>query len=228
MNLVLTIAIGDDYRRIASLTHPTFRAYADRIGASFHCISEVLLSESSPIWEKFQIYDLLGKYDRVLYVDTDILISWDAPDLFQLVPQSHLGLFEEGHCTDRPIKLIQDAGIAYGEDLSRWNGKYYNAGVIVASRCHREVFTPPEKQIQTSCFIDQDYVNLRIAKSGFDVFTLDHRFNHMSCTPGDRLKSYFIHYAGGGWSGADTGEKSRIDRTIDTMKKDLDSLSLIH
>lgn len=227
MNLVLTIAIGDDYRRIASLTHPTFRAYADRIGASFHCISGVLLSENSPIWEKFQIYDLLGKYDRILYVDSDILISLDAPDLFQLVPQLYLGLFEEGHCTDRPIELIQDAALAYGEDMPQCDGKYYNAGVIMASRCHRDVFIPPEKQIQTSCFIDQDYINLRIAKSGFDIFSLDHRFNHMSCSAGDRLQSYFIHYAGGGWCDVNDDGRSRTDRTIEVMENDLYSLSLM-
>ena len=59
-HLVLTIAVGDDYCQMASYTHPTIKAYAERIGADFLCIDES--NTSTPHWEKFQIFDLLNKY----------------------------------------------------------------------------------------------------------------------------------------------------------------------
>ena len=61
---VVTIACGDAYQKIAKLTHPTIKAYADKIGAEFIVIDKS--DRSSPHWMKFQLHDLLNQYDRIV------------------------------------------------------------------------------------------------------------------------------------------------------------------
>ena len=45
-NLVLTIAVGETYEKIAKLTHPSIEAYAKKIDADFLCISKSFCSSS--------------------------------------------------------------------------------------------------------------------------------------------------------------------------------------
>ena len=197
-NLVLTISCGVDYEKIASLTHSSIRDYAKKIGADFKYIDKKEIAETTPHWEKFQIYNFLNEYERVLYIDTDLIIRKDCPDLFELVPIDKLGMFEEGQFTDRCKELMIDICREYNVILPEWNGKYYNSGVIVASQKHKELFKKPEKEIFN--FYEQSYINMMITKLNIDMYELHYKFNRMSCvdrfTGEDRHNSYIIHYAG--------------------------------
>lgn len=202
MNLVLTIRQGDVYSSIAKLTHPTIKAYADKIGADFICISEKKIAETTPHWEKFQIFDLLVFYNRILFVDTDIIIRDDCPNLFDIVPENKLGVFNEAPFTDRSKELLIDCCKEYKETLLNWNGEYYNSGVMVISRSHRFLFKKPE--LEYCNFYEQTYLNMRIAKEisqgNLDVFELEYKFNRMCCMDRflgeSRSASYIVHYAG--------------------------------
>ena len=92
---VINIAIGEHYQQLSTLTHPTIRRYADRIGADFIAITEQKVSLTTPHWEKFQLLDYLNDYDRILYVDTDVLIRKNCPNIFDAVPETHLGIYNE-------------------------------------------------------------------------------------------------------------------------------------
>jgi len=46
--LVLTIAIGKDYKKIAELTHFTIKKYAKKIGADDLCIDSQKISQTTP------------------------------------------------------------------------------------------------------------------------------------------------------------------------------------
>jgi len=211
---IVTIAIGDEYRKIAELSHPTIKKYADRIGADFICIDKRGISQTTPHWEKFQLYDILGKYDRVIYIDTDMIVRDDCPDLFEIVPEEKLGMFEEGQFTDRSKELMIDICKNYGITLPRWNGKYYNSGLIVMSKRHRELFLKPEKEIFS--FYEQTYLNAVISRDKVDMLDLDYKFNRMTCMDrfiGEhRLGAYIVHYAG----------YPNLNIVIELIKKDLD------
>jgi hypothetical protein len=77
-----------------------------------------------------KIVDLLKIYDRVIWTDSDILIRQDCPNLFDIVPETKLGMFNEGKYAPR-ADFLQQASIAYNEPLKKWNGKFYNSGVMV-------------------------------------------------------------------------------------------------
>jgi hypothetical protein len=201
-NLILTICLGEDYQNMAKLTHPTIKKFAEKINAEFICISEKKIASTTSHWEKFQIFDLLTVYNRILFIDTDIIIREDCPNLFDIVPENKLGIFNEAPFTDRSKELIIDCCKAYGKKLPSWNGKYYNSGVMVVSRNHRFLFQKPD--LEYFSFFEQTYLNLRIAEEvsggSLEIFELDYRFNRMCCVDrflGEhRCASYIIHYAG--------------------------------
>lgn len=202
-NLILTLAVGETYSKMAELTHPSIRAYAEKIGADFKCIKES--NCSSPHWEKFNaIYDLLNQYERIAYIDTDIIIREDCPDIFNVIPKDRLGLFDEMPWTSqRNLSLIESCK-EYGITLSKWNGKYYNTGVMIIPRQFKHLFKKPEKE--SFNFYEQGYFNAILAqfldRSGneFAVQDLPYKYNRMTCmdqfTGQDRHASFIIHYAG--------------------------------
>jgi len=117
--------------------------------------------------------------------------------LFELAPEGELGMLLESDYVDRKIDVIQYM-IAMGYDARQWDGKYYNAGVIVLSKCHRGLFVQP--QTENSHFKEQTYLNLMISRTKTKVFPLPYRFNRMYFMDwlyGEhRCDCYLIHYAG--------------------------------
>ena len=197
--LVATIAHGEKYERIAEITHPTIKAYADNIGADFIVINERSISGEYIHFEKFQIYDLLVKYERIIFIDTDVIVRDDTPNLFNIVPPTKLGAFNEGFLDRGPALTVICQ--RYGQELGAdWNGSYYNTGVLVVSRMHRPLFKLPDNQIVIGDFYEQDYINMMIYLSKAVMHPLEYKFNRMSSIDKfvgeNRHASYIIHYAG--------------------------------
>ncbi len=201
-NLVLTVAVGDIYETMSKMTHPTLQNYAKKIGADFLCINKCITS--TPHWEKFQIHNLLNQYERIIYFDTDILIRDDCPNLFDIVPKDQLGMFNEMPFTrGRNISLIESCK-DYGILLPKWDGRYFNTGVMVIPRTWKSVFKKPEREIFN--FYEQGYLNAvihqQLEKVGneMSVFDLHYPYNRMPCmdefTGEERFASYVMHYAG--------------------------------
>lgn len=213
---IVTISIGELYQKISNITHKSIKAYADKIGVDFVVIDKT--DYPLPHYAKCHLKDLLTKYDRIAYIDSDIIISPNAPDIFQAVPEDKLGLFEEGKFGGRYEGFIQY--------LSQYNIQpekvsYFNTGVIVASKIHKEVFRVPFKF--DNHFFEQTYLNMNILTSGFDVHFLSYKFNRMSLvdkkTGEHRLNSYFIHYAGL----SNVLPEDKFLNLIETDLKDLES-----
>lgn len=196
-NLVLTISIGDYYKKLGKLTLPSIKRYAKKINADFINIDEFDPNYITQKWNKFHIHELLKDYKRILYLDIDLIVREDTPNLFQIVPENKLGMFNEGRYAPR-FEFLQQASEYYGEPLKKWSGKFYNSGVMVISRMHKSIFKLPKGQdfVET----DQPYLNLRINNDKIEMFDLDYRFNRMDILDVhcgiSRLDSYIVHYAG--------------------------------
>ena len=196
--LILTLAIGEAHRRLGEVTHPTHQAYATRVGAEFAVIGEVK-NGWGPHWAKCAIYDLLStQYDRIIYIDTDAIIRPDCPDLFELVPESEVGAFNEGMFLER-ADVMRDAFRLYCSGAMAWDGRYFNSGLMVISRRYSQAFRPPEAQPQQH-FYEQSWLNLQFARLGVPMRDLEYRFNYMPSL--QELTGYpmghavIAHYAG--------------------------------
>lgn len=199
--VIVTSVIGEKYQAIWKLTGPTVEAYADRIDADILVIEENP-HETSPHWVKFALHEILHKrYKRAAWIDADIIIRGDAPDIFDVVPEDRLGIFNEGRFTPRSI-AIHEAMQVYKIDLPDWDRvSYFNSGVMVISQDQRHLFNQPENiKKQKYNFGEQTYLNLRILQRKVPVHELSPNFNRMSLmdpiTGTSRLASWFVHYAG--------------------------------
>jgi len=194
---VVTVCVGDYYEELAKYTHPSLKAYAEKINAEFIVIGKDNPNYITQKYNKFEIYNLLNKYDRIIYLDTDIILRDDCPNLFEVVPKTKLGMYNEAMLGER-FSYLRDASEVYQEPLKDWDHKFYNSGVMVISRMHKRVFRLPKMAdiIET----DQPWINLRIQNDKIEMHDLSYKFNRMSEFDQhigiNRLDSYVIHYAG--------------------------------
>ena len=98
-----TLVIGEPYRqRFAAHAAPSFRAYAKAHGLSL-VVLDRLLDETprgrsrSPAWQKCLLcaHPRLRACEQILWLDADIVIRPDAPNVFEAVPPGVLGAVEQ-------------------------------------------------------------------------------------------------------------------------------------
>ena len=97
------------------------KRYADKVKADLIVI-EGYSSQPYAMANKFrvrQVFDEYG-YDFVLYVDADILIKRECVDFFELVPDGHVAILDEGpyygywmltHYRHEAVELLKSQGL---------------------------------------------------------------------------------------------------------------------
>jgi len=212
---IFTIAIGDDPSFQYSIE--AMRTYAKKIGAELIVAREKRypyipfekpnMGKSAYI-EKLYVKTLLQDYDRVLYLDADILVTPHAPDIFAAYPREDtVYMFNEGLYEDRSqaIKKITTI-LPYKEPWPTEQGKhiYYNAGVILCSQ-QSNLFAYASVdmllKVVTVPFCDQTYFNYLINKHNLRAEAIHHTYNLMDIFDNAerRFGANFIHYAGNGY-----------------------------
>ena len=207
-NVVVPIVIGKSQEW--EVSKPSVLAYCNRYNLPLEIIKQEKygiepfdkFSNSVNLFEKNGIYELFDKYDRILRLDYDVIITPNCPNLFDVVPENKIGgVYEDIGITGlnrqaRILKIQKYLGNV------NWKGGYMNAGVVVASREHKEVFNTTIAEINGVQSIvgiitpEQDYFNYMVRKLGFEVYNLNYRFNHICYFTPNRFDSYIIHYAG--------------------------------
>ena len=140
--LIYTTAVdsrGISDTNIFNITKKSWEHYCKRHGADFYVIDEPQLEDTSPHWFRYWIFDLKPGYDRYLYIDTDIMVKWDAPNIFESYPDetliyavhdnSGLSWIWEG------LKGYQSM---FPETQVDWD-KYFNSGVLLFSKDHQQL-----------------------------------------------------------------------------------------
>jgi hypothetical protein len=173
---VVSMAIGDGFGEMAALSIPGQVAYARRLGADHIVLREPLLGAHSPFYEIFQIHRFFQDYERILYLDIDVLVRDDCPDLFAQVPAESLGVFFESRLINREkeIRHIQKLWPALG-----WTGDYFNNGVLAAGQQHKDLFKADFAFPKNLRFADQTVMNYRAIAAGFALFDIGYGFNYM-------------------------------------------------
>ena len=180
--------------------------YARRIGADFIMRSSTVdpigdHDRAKILFQKFYLYDLLNYYDRVLFLDADVLIKKDAPDIFTEHTNTNK-LYMLNECAAYNIPDIN----MYVEQMikirpTEWrknNGLYehYNAGVMLVSKAQRELFKYDAGEYfilpSKPMWEEQPYINYKIQKMNIPIECLDKKFNTMVYFDDD---GWFLHFA---------------------------------
>lgn len=209
LRALVTLCIGEGFEKISHLTHPLMNAYAKTTGSDFLVINKRKFQKLPVHFEKFQIAGILQKYDRVLFVDTDVVIRPDAPNLFDLVPLEKVGVYManiHSDCHDDSIHSIQNEL----DDIG-WHNEYFNSGVMLVSKPHVGLFDLSHGSF--TGFYEQTQLNYNLQKLNLPVFDITYRYNHVEAVgiPISGGSSYFIHYAGPGHGSGSKYHQIRSD-----------------
>jgi hypothetical protein len=116
---VWVLDINNYAPEITATTYPYIQAYAEKIGADFHKITERHWPEAPATYEKLQLFWLGEQYDWNIYIDSDALLH---PDLFDITNHIH------------PDTVLQ-----YGNDLAGTrfkDNKYFRRDTRRISSCN--------------------------------------------------------------------------------------------
>jgi ADP-heptose:LPS heptosyltransferase len=215
---VVTLVIGDAFDGVKDRVYRLMRAYAEKCAADFIAIETPRIFMPYPHCEKYQVFDLFETYDRILYLDADVLISPDAPNIFETVPIESVGMYDEeqycSHLHERRLALRQLGAID-------WTKGYFNSGVVCLSYPHRPLMAKAVRDTVFCAFMDQTILNYRLVKNGYPRVSLPQQFNCMSIAGDRRSDAWFVHYAGGGFLTYDE-RGARVSRFAQ-MKNDADA-----
>jgi hypothetical protein len=215
-NAIVTAVFGQEYARISEVSMPTLEAWAKRSDAELVLLNRRMWPHFHIHWEKFQLGQLLKKYDRLCWIDNDVVVNPNAPSIFKAVDPLKFGAFDEGKVfTDRMGQLVDEAD-SYGIPIRDRGYVYFNAGVMVVGQQHSGIFIFPEEP-KSGPMCEQTYTNLQVMRLGFPFQDLTSRWNglHSIHRKGNRRDLWTVHYAGypktADW----------VNRMIAEMKEDL-------
>ncbi|MFM7264391.1 MAG: glycosyltransferase [Cyanobium sp.] len=213
--------------------------YADRIGADFISLNTSYRKRFAGVanYEKLRIVELLDQYDRLIYVDGDILISPDCPNLLDIVPADQLGAFVASRYSDFHNQTNIEIQKALGEIPWRREERdsrifeSFNSGVMVLSKYHlnalkqalpaAEVWSRYNDSLNSLTLMkDQPVLNYTAQKYQIPLVDLTYKFNHTNArgSSADRFASHIIHYAG-----TSHREESRLFATSKLTKMKIDA-----
>lgn len=209
------IVTGIDVEDELKYSMPTIEAYCKKFNLTLFCLKNPKLNITGKKdynyykFEKNRIYDYFQDFDRILRLDSDILITPKCPDIFKLLPYNKIGAVYEdvGSRKKQRKQEIVKTKSALG-DIPNWYNDYINSGVMVASKMHKEIFKLDDhilevlKNNEIGTFQEQNIVNWKIKYYGFEIGNMGYKFNHMKMFSekwnnyANPFKSAIIHMAG--------------------------------
>lgn len=224
---IFCVAIGKK-NQMYKLSIKSIAQYAKKIGVEFILLEKPYFNVDwavKPIFEihkkaryawveKLYAIKLLEDYDRVLMMDVDILVTPNAPDIFETYPDTNklyalsdtLYTQNENYEGAKEPKRIQ----AVLGKIKDWptQGKlprYFNTGVVLLSKnktlSDNFSLDDVKKIFNQVHFIEQTYLDYLCFKHDIPVADLDPKFNWIPwlANKKQRNQAYFSHHGNHGY-----------------------------
>jgi len=214
-------------QEMINISHPIIRSKCKEWDADFI----ILDRDISPLSTHYRILEfsgLLDKYEMVLSLDTDMIITPRCPNPFDWFGLNAYGqvvtVFEDqGSRQEDRVQRMSSAVKFYGSE-KEWVNGYPNSGFMLFPKECQEYFTGQNYPLWEKSGYDDVYLGFLINELSIPVRGAHHKWNHMTMfsepwsKSRNRFESYIIHYAGQGIF--DYGVKTRIEQ----MKLDKERL----
>ena len=193
---------------------PTVKSYAQKIGADYHCLTlddnpsgihgfHAGVRLKMKVWRDAHLTD----YDHLLFLDYDILVKDNAPDIFETEEYKALGGYWATHCRGTRVMKYRDSLKEQGVIVNDfWNGGVCLSDRETAIRIGKHI---PEDEILFGSkdhwgngydyLHDEPYLGHVIEKEGIRVRSLREGWNvnWKSQQPAlNKPSLYFVHYQG--------------------------------
>jgi hypothetical protein len=206
----------DNITDLTDVTHPILRDYAEQWGCDFITLDtkeDWMTDYELAHYRILRVRELLETYERILVIDSDVVIMPTCPNPFEVVPVDKIGSIYEDKGSREAMRqgVIMSIQERFGD--VGWEDGYINTGFFVVSRQHSNIFqrigdastiTPsmPLNGLWKGFGYDDALIGYNIHTFGHEVHELSFQFNHMSMFSEDwngnanRFNSHVIHYAG--------------------------------
>ena len=216
-NAIYTIVVGDEARKYAAYCIPSQTKYAEDIGAQYYVLQEESFRKEYPTGHFNLIsaidHFLESDHERFLYMDVDIIVHKNTPDMFEAFPPGELYL-RYGNTYDlwfdwmsKNQKVLDMTGL---QDMFEY---YWSSGIILADKPQlqtmRDYWQPP--YVVGQWHGEMGHMNWAIARGGLKPVEMPGRWHYTrGWADGYRGKSladgqvdkiqdiYMMHYAGCG------------------------------
>lgn len=204
-NCIVTVCIGEAAHGLERVSVPLMRDYARRIGVDFRVIRDVGECQH-PKYAVMQVGKLFNTYERILYLDADLIIRPTAHDIFEAHPAGKFYARNEAEwqprswCVGFHNRLCAQTGSAIAYD-----GIHFNGGVQLADRAHRALYEMPPWDVTAPANLwtparivkNQPWFNFRRALLEIPFAPLDAAWN---CLMNDEKRgevngAHFWHFA---------------------------------
>jgi lipopolysaccharide biosynthesis glycosyltransferase len=207
MKLLITTRADKGIKHWTDITHPIIKDYANKVGADFEIMSHKSnCNDGDGKWHYriFKHKELHEKYDRILHIDSDILLVPDCPNIFEIVPYNSIATVYEDKGSRKNARrhCIMQAQTKWG-DID-WREGYMDSAFFLTSKCHKNIYETINGEYWTGFGYDDVHMGYLINKYGYDVHELSYKWNHMTMfseewnNNANRFESYAIHYGGAG------------------------------
>jgi hypothetical protein len=169
---IAVLSDGPGGEAMSELSLPSVRKYAEKVGADLTVFGDGGYPEFI-LANKFRVATLLDHYERVLYLDADVIVNPAAGDVFEAVPSTHMAmksdygpLHARGRLVDWFARDVTASKRSQGMpvDPRRPCDSYYNTGFMLFSREHRGAFDPPKKPVPNTWCQEQNWISLNVTE----------------------------------------------------------------
>lgn len=142
--LIYTTAVNTEGRtvkdsEIFALARNTWEHYCNRHGIDFFVIDTPQHPDTQPHWFRYWIFDLKPDYDQYLYIDTDVFVKWDAPNIFETFKPGKVYAVQDNGGLSWVWEGINAYQSMFPGVKLEWD-EYFNSGMILFDKEHKEVF----------------------------------------------------------------------------------------
>ena len=199
-NLIYMVAIDHDsskYRNsdYSNYSINTWEFWCKKNNVDFMLIDEHDERLGKPIWNKELVFEKASKYDKIGVVDSDTMIRWDTPDIFETYDDEFCGIVDKAN-----LRWTMDSLRVYKKFFNNIMvnyDEYINAGILFFSKKHLSLFEEIlnfylENREELDNWKlgggkEQTILNYHLKKSGFKRKFLDQRWNLMGLHKNDML-----------------------------------------
>jgi hypothetical protein len=201
---VVTLGIGVRGKEMLHLSRKSIRRYAARCDADYHeIVSDTATIPIFPLFDKFRVEQFFDYYERIVYIDADVIVRDSAPNLFQLVPADHVGKHDDLPYMHQGFAWyyaeIEELVKSQGYPMPTVPPWMLNSGLWVASREHRDSFKPMQKPFMGRHCAEQNHISIMLCLNDHKIWPMGSDL-HWQWYRDKDMKAWhrgqFLHFAG--------------------------------
>lgn len=132
---------GKERRRMAVCSANIVCAYATKVNATYMLETNSIFHSAGhhggPAMDRFQILDeRYDVYDKILYLDTDILLTPNYGDIFEKYAHADIAGHNIVHWRD--LELLEKGWLKDAVDPERYKSNYFHGDIFLISRPFRQ------------------------------------------------------------------------------------------